>query len=355
MDTYNKYTIRTLLIRNSADKITASRQLTKLSGCFSFTFFIFKDGKKNLLLGESHNLEGICSDGYQIHRWLYDLIKNAPSQNGCTDLFVEDEFTDYFSSEEEYFNQNIENFTNIKDLFEYQSGMVAIQKTFKICKYAVLQKCPLPKLRYHFIDTRGYDPITKIFLNRHNYSDNWEKAEAYLSKHFIDIYLYCAGFHDNNNLINNYYKILIKGTGKTIKYLNQNNDRTQYLEFINKQLNKIKQPFDIERFFKILSESAKEFSMSNNFSRASTLLAVRMDVYFLLRWFHNYDIDKMDRGPVGCQDERATNSIVCGGDAHIEIYTNFFKKFFSIEPVIMIRNDPDNKCITLDKPFDFYA
>lgn len=52
-----------------------------------------------------------------------------------------------------------------------------------------------------------------------------------------------------------------------------------------------------------------------------------MDVYFLLTYLHSYDLDKMERGTLGCKDIKFTearNSIVYGGDYHIYLYLIFF-------------------------------
>lgn len=83
-----------------------------------------------------------------------------------------------------------------------------------------------------------------------------------------------------------------------------------------------------------------------------------MDIYFLLRWFHTYDLNKMNYGREGCKNPKyvnAVNSIVYGGSSHIHFYCTFFKNYFNINPEIEIIQNYNNKCIIFEKPFDFFG
>ena len=83
-----------------------------------------------------------------------------------------------------------------------------------------------------------------------------------------------------------------------------------------------------------------------------------MDMYVLSRLFINFDKNKMTRGPEACRPlkyQKVKNAIIYGGAAHIEFYIKFFEKYFKKVPDLYIEQHMENKCITFDKPFDFFG
>jgi hypothetical protein len=86
-------------------------------------------------------------------------------------------------------------------------------------------------------------------------------------------------------------------------------------------------------------------------------MSIEMDVYFLLRYLHSYDVNKMNRGHKGCKDikyTQAINSIVYSGSVHTKFYTQFFKYYYQVEAEIEIFQEGDKQCIILAEYFDYY-
>ena len=80
------------------------------------------------------------------------------------------------------------------------------------------------------------------------------------------------------------------------------------------------QIIDLNKFMKILLDIYIEMSTIY----PSIILDVPMDVYFLSRLFIIFDDKKLNRGPLGCRDEKyieIKNAIVYGGGLHIDVYT----------------------------------
>lgn len=340
----------------------ASRKLKRLSGIVSFVYFNnIPGGKRLLLLGELHQMTNLCkNDSYEVHRWLYELIQHAPE---CTDLFVEDEL---FSEDDEIYT-NPQN----KELNSFEVPLEAIRKTFSSCYRSNSNNCPLSKLRYHYVDSRriyGNRPdLTTITVYRDELSEEFYiKAKHYLELHKREIFDYYSGYNRSDKCKKIYEKYLtILTTNSEIEFTPGSgyfggNNRKNYMNLIDKEISKIQEPFNIDNFFNILY-----LCYVNIESYSSNIFeSVPMDVYFLLRYLHTYNIEKMDRGQSFCRDLKYVehlNSIVYGGDFHVKIYALFFKEYFKINPVINVYNKYNeiihndiSQCLTLPEYFDFY-
>lgn len=351
----------------------ASRKLKRLSGVVSFEFFDnipSKHGPKRLLLlGEIHNIEGICKNNnnntFEVHRWLYELIQHAPE---CTDLFVEEDYQDDIGLSIASANIDDYNMTDVinEDLNKYESGLVAIKRAFGACKFGNSIYCPLHKLRYHYIDirihkcrTQMYDFLSYIDSNKID-ENSYETSYRFLRSNFESIIKYYSGVDNSikgKKLYNEFISILTKNI---IVKQNENdfNDiqcREYYINVINKTINKI-DDFNKTNFWNVFFSCYQELP-KEYINLIEILTHVPMDMYFLLRYLHSYDLDKMERGPLGCKDikfKEAINSIVYGGDYHIHLYSIFFKKYFKINSKIFVRNNTNDKCLVLPEFFDFY-
>ena len=84
---------------------------------------------------------------------------------------------------------------------------------------------------------------------------------------------------------------MIKGSDITLPAILLQNNRKEYLKLIDKQITKIKKPFDVDNFFRIFMECFNEPPKYYD-KPGLSLLPMQMDVYFILRYFHTYDIEK---------------------------------------------------------------
>ena len=112
---------------------------------------------------------------------------------------------------------------------------------------------------------------------------------------------------------------------------------------------------DSVRFFNVLLDVYMSIEYD---SFLITLGVVQLDVYFLLRLFITFDEKKMERGPSGCQNSRyrqIKNAIFYGGAGHVDIYKDFFHRFFGKSPSISTVSQTNTKCLTFDEPFDFFG
>jgi hypothetical protein len=88
-----------------------------------------------------------------------------------------------------------------------------------------------------------------------------------------------------------------------------------------------------------------------------SLIDLPMDIYLLSRLFIIFDKKKMNRGPIGCRDQKyreIKNAIVYIGDMHTKFCTRSFSKDFEVNPKIEIINGIYNKCVELEEPFDVF-
>ncbi len=128
-----------------------SRNLKKLSGVDTFVFFDNILGKRILLLGESHEYEGLCEEdededaGYdpdwkeksvEVQYWLPNLCKNAPE---CIDVLIEAEYATY-----KYFGGE----SPLDDTLKKFEDCQQMSKEKNLCKKLY------PYLRFHNVDAR---------------------------------------------------------------------------------------------------------------------------------------------------------------------------------------------------------
>ena len=131
-------------------------------------------------------------------------------------------------------------------------------------------------------------------------------------------------------------------------------------KLINKEVLKMDKKIDKKKFLEALLEVYMESSKDQLFSN---LLVLHQDVYFLTRLFMKFEKSKMERGPVGCREEKweeMRNIIVYAGNAHIRTYVSFFEKYFGKDPHqdFNISSEPEEEykqCIELPYQFDFFT
>jgi hypothetical protein len=124
-------------------------------------------------------------------------------------------------------------------------------------------------------------------------------------------------------------------------------------KLISKQLSKLDPRIDKKKFLITLLETF----INSNSTLFTNLFILPQDVYFLLRLFIKFDLDKMSRGPTNCHDSNnviINNAIVYAGVYHSMIYQKFIENYFDIKPLIEINQPEDQKCIEFDQPFDFF-
>ncbi len=341
-----------------------SRQLKILSGPNFFAFFKSIDGRKILLLGESHNVENICQYGdinlpkhnyiYEVQNWFSDL---AMITNQCFDLFVEDQ---YHTNPDN--NSIIQN--NYQRLSNYHSPLTAV-----VIRFAN-HRTEFTKIRYHYIDVRTYydidnnfsSPFDDLFFNNDDSDSNYclfdqtesidEKHDEY-KQHIIS---YISGFDRSKKAqkhFENYLSDLFEMIGKNYDPKNYEKYMEHYFKLIDKEISKIDKKYTRQAFYKNLLDIYYEFSEG---ILCDFVFIIPMDIYFLSRSLIQFDQKKINRGPNNCSGQQIKNIIFYGGAYHANIYMKFYEKFFNQEPTIYIDNiDPFEQCIVFDQPFDFLA
>uniref|UniRef100_A0A6C0AFC6 Protein kinase domain-containing protein n=1 Tax=viral metagenome TaxID=1070528 RepID=A0A6C0AFC6_9ZZZZ len=348
------------------------RNLEVLSGPIQFVFFPDINGQRILLLGENHSVENICKDkllNYQeVHDWLFGLSLITPT---CLDIFVETDIKDR--------NSVID--LRERKLEDYDCPLNAIRGKFEICNLTKnrREKCIIDNIRYHLVDIRELDMKYEKFivmlrsLESQNviFSDeHFFNIEEISKKFFKEIFLYLSGLDENSIgkreyykilelLLKNYYKknfLMSLFKSKYKEYIREYEEyRRQYKILINKQLRKIEN-FNMTHFLESLFNAYFKKGSIEDFT--NMLIDINMDVFFLLRYLHTYDSEKMMRGPEKCRTEefnKSKYSIVYGGAAHTETYKRFFIDYYNVNPIIDILNNSDNQCIKLPYSFDFFG
>lgn len=367
--------------KESGDKLHNSRKLERLAGVNYFVYF--KDinhgglNKRLLLIGENTSEGGSCDDDFSpVHKWLYELAKNAPV---CLDLFVEAkikgldakvsnglEDNDFIDSSETMMKHAE------KDLNKYQSGINAIASTFNQCDIRTHAECPIEKLRYHLIDARYFknniSPMVVLFKEKikilggtgdqsekDQLEENYDAAERFAKNHFKTLLHYFMGFKDdeeNRTIFEEYIRIHTKGILLEIPDIE--GYMAEYLKLIKKQIKKNKS-FNDNKDKKIKNFYNRLFKVYENRRNETTifkiLLAIPMDVYFLLRYLHRYDDNK--NRVIGCDSDTAYNSIVYASAEHLKTYTEYFKEL-NFKPEIKKIHENTGRCMTLDDEFDFF-
>jgi hypothetical protein len=350
-----------------------SQNLRVLSGPISFIFFPNVNGKKILLLGDYHTNKYLCTekshqdqgmpDGpswpvYDVHQWLGDLAKNAPE---CLDVFLETQYLLPYSQ------------TGGKPLKDYENNIEAIEDEFKICLTPIVnvkEKCYSNKLRFHYIDVRLfsekniiYNPFVPISqkpnIDRQKLSKQIENVLSRLMNEKYNkktLYSYLLGIDKNDMteaVFHDFIFELYQLMGVPINYRGLKEYMELYFQKIDKELAKMHHSIDKDEFLNTLLEIYLEPNKS-----PMNIIGITMDIYFLSRLFIVFDQNKMNRGPVGCRNsqyQQIKNAIVYAGALHIDIYSEFLKKYFTVDPKIDIKQPYNNQCIKLDPPFDFFA
>ena len=387
--TLNNARIKTLAILNEMDmlkkdveekiieNINIERQVEGLSGIIQFTLFSNLNGNKILLLGEEHSTEGICKkddNSYQeVHNWLYNLAVNAPT---CLDVFLESFYRKY-NFDEDNSNENDE-------LSKYKSGLSALRTKFEKCNTTLNKKCKFDGFRYHLIDGRVSELPYVIYSNEAKelikkdfpYKKDEEnvihkiypKINNLIDENFEFLLMYLSMMFEDEKCIkgkNVYYEIVKmqdlsvdkKLSSKFIKLYEEN--REKMYRIIQKEMEKIEN-FNINFFLECLFYSYKNYDKSKTIidNIRHFLYVIEMDVYFLLRYLHSYDKDKLRKGPKKCNSKEFTKnkySIVYAGAAHTLCYMNFFILYFNTHPDVHILNPYSEKCIKLPFKFDFFG
>lgn len=326
-----------------------SRKLTQLSGVNTFVYFKLPQDRTLLILGENHNINNICeNDIYPVHKWLYDICLNSPT---CLDLFVEDSFV--FENHEKY---DIELLLNLDLIKNPNPRLNMIRFIFR--EYTMNNKNL--STRYHLIDARKINekiesPFVILPLMYNNIiKNNLKNMISDNSENYDKILEYYSGATDKySNYYNAYLNNLIKNTDIILP--NYIIYRQEYLKLVDKMIKKTSFGLDGKtHFFKVLLSCYKNDNATNLYHN---LISILMDVYFLLRYLHSYDEEKVNRGPLHCRDKKFLThekSIIYSGNRHSIVYTLFFIRWFKIEPEIAIFQESDNQCIKLPQEFDLF-
>jgi hypothetical protein len=325
------------IIMKKISSLHNCRKLIKLSGPSVFKFYDNINGKRILLLGEVHNIYRLCNrkdNIYEIHNWLYDLAENAPE---CLDLFVEDI---YMSAKHK---------KNLKNIKAYGAPIPAVRDKF--INYNS------QKSRYHQVDIRQGEVSEDPFISMYYFfaKKNINKLESdeldiiisnFNKKNIIS---YILGI-DTSEFNKDYYLEFLSAINKFLgaNFIISNKNKFPF-KIIDKELSKMNKSIDKHAFIQTL------YKLYIKQTLIHALSTIFMDIYVLSRLFITFDKLKMSRGPRACQKYiEPKNVIIYGGRDHIDVYANFFERFFKIKPIINIVNSTKNQCITLPKSFDFF-
>lgn len=337
-----------------------SRNLELLSGINDIAFFRDVMGKRILLLGESHDFEGICSNkqlkstgSFSVEKWLYQLSQNSPE---CLDIFIE------------YPHKPL---SSVK--VTHDSPIARISNTFKECGYN--KSCNIEQLRFHQVDIRRHDVIHSFGIHTvldedgdvkdENVKDQQKflKHEKLYSQHKTTIINYALSLDKSVKSRNVYVKyfygimdIFFEIDDKTQDEILQTHLR--FMKIIDKELIKLDKS-KISRA-KLLKSLRDVYTNMTNNNIYEILFMIPMDLYVLSRIFILFDKTKMNRSVSGCRDSKYSeikNVIICSGGAHTDIYKDFMLNCFHQQPTFS--DNKDDKCIMIKsivgQPFDFYG
>lgn len=284
-----------------------------------------------LILGEKHNFENLCTESksYEIHKWLYDLIRE---NDQIIDLYLEYPKMHNISNE-------------ILELDKYYSKILAIDHRMNLIKENLNHN---KKLKYHQIDVRQ-------FYNKNYLKDN--KNNPFIQSDFIILIkeLHLLNEIDDRDLI---IKLLSYSTGykidqeyelfyinfmiKTFKNFDLNNHkiyRKLYIKIIENYISQI-EIFNRDIFFITLIDLYLNYI---NFDKLyASFLSCEMDVLFLLKYLKG----------------KSKNSIVYVGNIHAELYSNFIISWYKIKPKIEITSNKYGNnlaCIYFPVNFNFFG
>lgn len=348
-------------------------KITNLSGVCHMAYFENILGRKILLLGERHTIEGLCDDKdpstIEIHDYLYEITIKYPE---CIDIFHE---TPYMLEHIEHKDPN-STFETIRDL---GAPIDAVRERFKLTKRKKFNFA-----RFHYVDLRqikGYrtlqstvpiqSPLEMIsiqleleqtllnvikeinfepfihyfknilyyliygFLDKQNSKIGRNKLFYFIASIMQLIYnraVYFEDFYD-------FYHSLIE---KEYFKLDPQIDKERFLEvFYNLSVIKLEETIEILLENIELSkhiedeQSLRTFIVENISVTLIILNTICMDLYTLLRMFIIYDVRKLNRGPIKCQTYgKSVNIIFNGGFYHSLFYFDFITNYFNQEPEI---------------------
>ena len=134
---------------------------------------------------------------------------------------------------------------------------------------------------------------------------------------------------------------------------------TEYFNIINREISKVPDATNLlNTFYQLKLKHIRERRDTAPNSLIIELFTIPMDLYTLLRMFIRFDVNKMSRGPSGCQNVTTPIFIIFeGGSAHSQFFTEFISSYYNTKPDILFDNpynSPEYQCIKFSSPFDFF-
>lgn len=337
-----------------------SRQLVRLSGVNDFYFFTNVMGRKILLLGESHDFEGMCNptdDTYLIEDYLWDLSVNAPE---CLDIFIER--PRYASSVPKHRSRD-----------KPYSPLENIEKKFELSELPSNLRLHQVDIRHYYNPDKGVYPDRFFLLNEvidgisfKTISDDGIKGiKKYVEEHHEDmesIAKYLMGVDTTRQNRTHYHNFVIEiaKIGHIEHRYSQKYDDAFLLAIhteIHKRLNKLDPRINRQEFIDSIIETfTEEMNTFDSYETLRDLTDIIMNTYTLLRLFTHFDRSK-SRGPVGCQNMNIKNCIIYSGSAHSSFFSQFIYTLGSYDsPDIgdYYNVEDSDKCIIFKEPFDFF-
>ena len=336
------------------------RQLIRLSGVNDLYFYTNVLGRKILLLGESHDFEGMCSpteDTYLVEDYLWDLSVNAPE---CLDIFIER--PRYASDIPKHRSRD-----------KPSSPLEKIEKKF--------ESSELPSnLRLHQVDIRHYYDLKKsvypdrFFLldevidgirTKTISDDGIRNIKLFVKEHIEDMEMiakYLIGIDTTPQNKTHYHNFVIdiaKSGHIEHRYYQERDDAFLHAihKEIHKRLNKLDPRINGKEFVNSIIETfTEEINTINPYETLRDLTDIIMNTYTLLRLFTHFDQSK-SHGPIGCQNMDIKNCVIYSGSAHTLFFSQFIRLLGSYDsPDIGEYHDvdDDDKCIIFEEPFDFF-
>jgi hypothetical protein len=380
--------------------VPGHRKLRGLIGPNYFAFFPNIDGRRILLIGETHmdpsyDIKAIEEKGpgpvFEEHRWLRSLIIGAPE---CVDLMVEEDFIADLSQKGEAEERSSSPAVQVDPdeqivpkLVTYRSNIRAIKAAFAGCyttDVAAKKTCFTTKLRFHYIDTRRFisredkktivqSALTVLHRESREIIDGEIKLNAVVYPAFRSMrrellkrmFAYAIG-EDATETSKKIYRQFMRNVIENWFLFNQGHyDRTEVKKMMRDERLYISvlQAMTERRFRKAPSISRARFvdALTDVIADSGLPLAMMnapMDAHCLLRIFALYEEAKLPRGPEGCRSLRFLenrNVIVHSGRAHSKTYTDFFKRYFGAVPSLLADTSATQNYVLLQESFDFFA
>lgn len=352
-----------------------SRQITKLWGADQFTFFndpVYE--KKILLVGEYHTYSDVRDEPYEVHKWAYDLAKNAPE---CLDIFIERPYL---------VEESWENLTKIGEGYEIHDvnyydmplisindSLEAIQGVFKECYMREKLRCReiFPNLRYHYADVRilsnsVISPALLIYVKlSHMTSEEFDETSDTIYKYLLtlDMSQYAVDTFDHyirsgfSQLEDTYLDI----EHMTEVFENYPSYMKKYFEIIQKELSKLPPDVDRSYFLQTFFNVYKEHYGSIDLITGAAHLP--QDLYVMIRIFIQFKEVRRISSSSACHNVmRPKNIIIFAGIEHTQLYKRFLEQILERKPLLDIysQRDPDSeaeedkKFVKLQHPFDMF-